>query len=194
MSILNRHLVPKIQFLLRTADIFLLLSAGNAYSTTTPFAPIERTVDQTTAVGFSNRWQSSFRWDNVDFNSVLGEIYKKHQLYCLKLESVTFGVSSNASIFTATENNRFFNIFISGLNFYNDATEALLCSVRVPHGAQAHIFNYFNNELYFYMDNPTPQISIQYRDFLLNIAEPVGATNTHAFPHAQFVFSISQVN
>lgn len=190
---LNKILVPKVQLVLRSASIFTLTSGGNTYSTTSPFAPFERTIDQTTSVGFLNRWQSSMRWDNINFSELLGHHYEQNGLYCLKLESVTFGLTSNLTTYSASENNRNFNIFIGGLGFINGKTENLLCSVRVPNGSQAYIFNYSKNELYFHLDSELKNITIQYKDFLLDSNEPVGSTNTVAYPHVQFVFSLSRV-
>jgi hypothetical protein len=183
----------KVQLVLKSANIFVQSSGGLLYSSTSPFAPFERTGDVTNGVGFINRWQSKMTWNNVDIETLLGHMYEKNNLYSLKLNSVTFGITSNLSTFTSAENNRFFNVFITGLTFSNEKTEHLLCTVRVPSGAQAYIFNYFDNEALFYADEPLKNITIEYRDFLIDTNEPIGASNTHAFPHAQFVFTLSKV-
>lgn len=206
---LNRINTPKVQWILRTADINLTTNSGTAYNTTASTqtittnsitttipvgAPYERTIDYVSATGDINRWQSRMIWKNINLNSIVSPIYRKNALYCLKLESVVFGLTSNLSQYTTVENNRNFNVFISGLTFVDGQTSELLCSVRVPHGAQVHIFNYFNNELYFYLKDDTTNITIEFRDLLLNTAEPIPSNNTVAYPHSQYIFSVSLVD
>ena len=87
------------------------------------------------------------------------------------------------------------------MNSYSSAgnlqNEGLLTSVRVPSGAQHYMFNYNNNELTFDLARLNNQnnvnITITYRDLLLNSTEPIGALNTHAYPNVQFVFSIYKI-
>lgn len=189
----------KVQLILRSNDISNL-----GYSGTSPFAPVERTQDFTGTTGSINRWQSQMTWNNINLRSLLGSLYEDGASYNLKLENVTYSLTSNLSVFTTAENNRAFNVFISGLPFMssysasnNLQNEGLLCAVRVPSGAQHYMFNYNNNELTFDLAKMNNQnninITITYRDLLLNSAEPVGATNTVAFPNVQFVFSIYKV-
>lgn len=189
----------KVQLILRSTDISNL-----GYSGTSPFAPVERTADFSGSTGSINRWQSDMTWNNINLRSALGSLYKEGGKYNLKLESITFSLTSNLSVFTSAENNRAFNIFISGLPFMNSynsnrnlVNEGLLSSVRVPSGAQHYIFNYNNNELTFDLARfnglNNVDINIQFRDLLLNSTEPIGANNTVAFPNSQFVFSIYEV-
>lgn len=189
-------MTKKVQLILRSADINNL-----GYNGVAPFAPVERNADFTSTTGSINRWQSNMTWNNINLRSVLGSLYKEGAKYNLKLESITFSLTSNLSVYTTAENNRAFNVFISGFPFMssyssnrNLVNEGLLSSVRVPSGAQHYIFNYNNNELTFDLARLNGQnsvdINIQFRDLLLNSTEPIGATNTHAFPNSQFVFSI----
>jgi hypothetical protein len=186
----------KVQLVLRTTDISNL-----GYSGTTPFAPIERTTDFVGTTGSINRMQSRMTWNNINLRSLLGNLYKEGGTYNLKLESICFSLTSNLSTYTAAENNRAFNIFMNGLPFMssysasgNLQNEGLLCAVRVPSGAQHYLFNYSNNELSFDLQRinniNSVNITIEYRDLLLNANEPIGGNNTHAYPNAQFVFSI----
>ncbi len=188
----------KVQLILRSADI------ENLGYQTSPFAPVERTAEATTATGYINRFQSKMTWFNINMRSLLGNLYKEGGKYNLKLESVCFSLTSNLSIYTTAENNRAFNIFMSGLPFMNSYSaknnlqnEALISVVRVPNGAQHYIYNYSNNELTFDLQNLNGQnncnITIEYRDLLLGTNEPIGATNSIAYPNAQFVFSIYEV-
>ena len=189
----------KVQLILRSADISFL-----GYATSSPFAPIERTTDYTGSNGSINRWQSNMTWNNINLRSLLGDLFDPNGTYNLKLESVTFSLSSNLSIFTTSENNRAFNIFLSGLPFLNSYSssglqnEALICSCRVPSGAQNYIFNYTNNEVTFTLQNingiNNVNLNIQFRDLLLNSTEPIGASNTHSYPNLQLVFSIYRVD
>jgi hypothetical protein len=188
---------PKVQLVLRSADInFQGYAAGTL--------PNERATDFVGATGSINRWQSNMTWNNINLRSALGNLYKDGGKYNLKLESVLFGITSTAGIYTTSENNRNFNIFISGFPFMNSYSatgnlqnEGLLCAVRVPSGAQAYIFNYSNNELTFDLAQLNGinniNITIQFRDLLLNTNEPIGANNTIAYPHSQYVFSIYEV-
>lgn len=189
-------MTKKVQLILRSADINNL-----GYSGTAPFAPVERNADFSDSTGSINRWQSQMTWNNINLRSVLGSLYKEGAKYNLKLESITFSLTSNLALCTTSENNRAFNVFISGFPFMssyssnrNLVNEGLLSSVRVPSGAQHYIFNYNNNELTFDLARLNGQnsvdITIQFRDLLLNSTEPIGALNTHAFPNSQFVFSI----
>lgn len=191
--------MKKVQLILRSADISNL-----GYSGTSPYAPIERTTDFTGSNGSINRWQSNMTWNNINLRSVLGNLYKPDGVYNLKLESICFGLTSTLSTFTVVENNRAFNIFMSGLPFMNSYSasgnlqnEGLLCAVRVPSGSQHYLFNYSNNELTFTLQRlngiNNVNINISYRDLLLNSTEPIGGTangNSIAYPHVQFVFSI----
>jgi hypothetical protein len=72
--------------------------------------------------------------------------------------------------------------------------EATLCTVRVPHGGQCHVFTYANsNELTFTLTGHTSielvDIQIQFRDLLTNLNEP-SANMAVGYPHSQYVFSI----
>jgi hypothetical protein len=192
--------MKKVQLILRSADISNL-----GYSGTTPFAPVERTADFTGTTGSINRWQSNMTWNNINLRSVLGNLYEDGASYNLKLENITYSLTSNLSTYTAVENNRGWNIFISGLPFMNSYSsggnlqnEGLLASVRVPSGAQHYMFNYNNNELTFDLARLNNQnnvnITVTYRDLLLNTAEPIGGgTNSVSYPNVQFVFSIYKV-
>ena len=186
----------KVQLVLRSSDINSL-----GYNPNSPFNPIERTADFSGQTGSINRWQSRMTWNNINLRSLLGNLYKEGGTYNLKLESVVFSLTSNLTIYTSVENNRAFNIFISGLPFLNSYSasgnlqnEGLLCAVRVPSGAQHYLFNYNNNELTFDLQRinniNNVNITIEYRDLLLNLNEPIGGLNTHAFPNVQFVFSV----
>ena len=143
-------------------------------------------------------------FNNINLRAMLGDIYEINGIYNLKLESITFGLNSTLNNYTVVENNKAFNIFLSGLPFMNSYSsnlqlmnEALLTSVRVPNGAQQYIFNYSNNETTFSLRKSigieTVNINIEYRDLLLNLNEPIGGLNSTSYPHVQFIFSIYQV-
>ena len=182
----------RCQFILRSTDISNLGYTNNA--------PVERTADITTSKGFINRWQTSMRWDNINMRSILGDLYENGGKYNIKLESVCFGLTSNLSTFTSVQNDKTFNIFLSGLPFLktysstrNLDNEILLTPVYVPHGFTSQIFTYNNNEFTFQL---TPSfgvenisISVNYRDLLTNINEP-SVNLIVGIPHIQLVFSI----
>jgi hypothetical protein len=189
----------KVQFILRSSDINNL-----GYSSTSPFAPIERTSDFIGLNGRINRWQSNITWNNINLRGLLGDLYDVNASYNLKLESITFGLTSNLSFYSTVENNKSFNIFMSGLPFQRSYSSSLqlynenmIASVRLPNGTQSYIYNYSNNETTFDLSNnnhiENVNINIQFRDLLLNSTEPIGGTNTHAYPNSQFVFSIYKI-
>ena len=192
----------KVQLILRSSDISFL-----GYATSSPFAPVERNSDYTGSNGSINRWQSNMTWNNINLRSVLGDLYDPNGTYNLKLESICFSLTSNLSIFTTSENNRAFNIFLSGLPFLNSYStglqnEALLSCVRIPSGAQHYIFNFVNNEVSFTLQNingiNNVNLNIQFKDLLLNSNEPISGGNTvgntHSYAHSQYVFSIYRVD
>lgn len=185
----------KVQLVLRSADIF---NAG--YNNASPYGPIEPTQDNYTTTGYINRWNSSMTWYNINIRSILGDLYKHDGVYMLKLESITFGLTSVLTVYTNVENNRAFNIIMSGLPFMSSYSsnysknEALIASVRVPNGSQAYIFNYSNNETSFKLQElngiNSVNIHLEFRDLLLNTTEPTPFNDTYAYPHSQYVFSI----
>jgi len=183
---------PRSQFILRSADISSLGYTGNA--------PTERAADFTGSTGFINRWQTNMRWDNINLRSILGDIYENGGKYIMKLESITFGLTSNLSTFTTVQNDKTFNIFMSGLPFIKSYSssralnnEILLTPVYVPHGFTSQIFTYNNNLFTFQLTNgfgvENVSISINYRDLLSNTIEP-SQNLTVAIPHIQLIFSI----
>lgn len=183
----------KVQLVLRSADISNLNYQGNN-------APVERTQDFNGSTGYINRWQTSMRWNNVNLRSLLGDLYENGGKYNIKLESVCFGLTSNLTIFTTTQNDKTFNIFMDGLPFVKSYSsnlqlnnEILLCPVYVPHGFTSQIFTYNNNEFTFQLNQnygvENVDIGINYRDLLTNKNEP-SVNLSVALPHVQFVFSI----
>jgi hypothetical protein len=185
----------KVQLILRSADISNLGYTGNN--------PVERTQAYNGQNGSINIRQSNMTWNNINLRSVLGSLYKDGGTYNLRLVSVVFGLTSNVSTYSSVENDKNFNIYISGLPFIKSYcstgalnNEALLTTVRVPHGAQAFIFNYNNNVLSFQLSQnigvENISINIEFRDFLTDLNEP-SATMTVGYPHSQYVFEISEV-
>lgn len=184
----------KVQLVLRSSDISNLgYSAGGI--------PNEPTVDVTNTKGFINRWHTSYNF-NLSLKAILGDLYnKKGTNYIMKLENITFGLNSTLAPYSSFENNKFFNIFIAfngGVNLSSYSSnlttmnsESLLASIRLPNCAQSYNFQYNSNELSFSTDPGADLInlSINYKDFLLNSVEP-SHTNTTAIGHAQFIFSI----
>ena len=193
----------KVQFVLRSADINIARGpSDNIYATSSPFGPIERTSDFNGSTGFINRWQSSMRFNNINLRAILGDLYDPKASYNLKLESITFGITSNLNVYSTTQNDCGFNIFMRGLPFASSyssnlalTNEPLLASVRLPHGSNQFIYTYNNNEISFDLTKNNGceivNISIEYRDLLTNLIEPNNAIV--AYPHVQFIFSIYKI-
>lgn len=194
----------KVQFILRSSDISLLSSNGFNYYTDAPYGVINRTTDYVGNNGFINANQSNMTWNNINLRGMLGDLYKEGGTYNLKLESVCFGLTSNVNIYSTRQCDCGFNIFMSGLPFMTSYSsnlslqnQALLCAVRVPHGANQQIFQYNNNETTFSLTNligvESVNINIQYRDLLNNTLKP-SVAQTVNYPHVQFIFSIYLVD
>jgi len=101
----------KVQLILRSADISNLGYTGNN--------PVERTQAYNGQNGSINIRQSNMTWNNINLRSVLGSLYKDGGTYNLRLVSVVFGLTSNVSTYSTVENDKNFNIYISGLNILN---------------------------------------------------------------------------
>ena len=189
---------PKVQLVLRSADI------NPDIKTYTANAPTEPTGDYTSSNGsFINRLRTKMIFNDINLRSVLGSIYEYPAKYNLKLESITFHLSSNLNLFTTVENERCWNIFLTGFPFlksWNNGSvmnEILLASVRVPTGGQQYTFTFNNSNEYTFeilegQYNNLRPIEIQIRDTLTNTLEP-NATYTVAIPNSQYVFSIYKV-
>lgn len=190
---------PKVQLVLRSADIDTRIRnyTGNA-----PTEPTEEYTNPTTG-SYINRWRTRMIFNDINLRSVLGSIYEYPAKYMLKLESINFHLSSNLGLFTTLEQERCFNIFLTGLPFlkgWNNGSamnEILLASVRVPSGGQAYTFTYNNSNEYTFeilegQYNNTRPIEIQLRDQLTNTVEP-NTNYTVAVPNSQYVFSIYKI-
>ncbi len=190
---------PKVQLVLRSADI------NPTIRTYTGNAPTEPTGEYTNPItgSYINRWRTHMIFNDINLRSVLGSIYEYPARYMLKLESINFHLSSNLTTFTSLEQERCWNIFLTGLPFlkgWNNGSamnEILLASVRVPSGGQAYTFT-FNNSNEFTFEilegqyNNIRQIEIQLRDQLTNTIEP-NTNYTVAVPNSQYIFSIYKI-
>jgi hypothetical protein len=190
---------PRVQLVLRSADINPTIQSyvGNA-----PAEPTGDYTDPTTG-SFINRLRTRMVFNNVNLRSVLGSIYDYPARYNLKLESITFHLTSNLSTFTNLEQERCWNIFLTGFPFlkgWNNGSvtnEVLLASVRVPSGALAYTFQFNNSNEYTFeilenQYNNFRPIEIQLRDQLTNTLEP-NTTLAVAVPNSQYVFSIYKI-
>lgn len=190
---------PKVQLVLRSADI------NPTIRTYTNNAPTEPTGDYTNPItgSYINRFRTNMTFKGINIRSILGSIYERNASYMLKLESINFHLTSNLTTFTSLEQERCWNIFLTGLPFlksWNNSSamnEILLASVRVPSGGQSYTFT-FNNSNEFTFEilegqyNELTYIQIQLRDQLTNTVEP----NTNyavAVPNSQYIFSIYKI-
>ena len=190
---------PKVQLVSRSADINPEIKSYNANG-----QPLEPTIDYTNSNGdFISRYRTRMIFNRINFRALLGSIYQRDSKYMLKLESITFHLSSNLSLFSSYENDRCYNIYMSGFPFIKSWSNGavnnsvLLASVRVPTGAQAYTYTFNNsNEFTFEVlegeHNNIFPIEIQLRDQLTNILEPTNNL-TVAIPNSQYVFSIYKI-
>jgi hypothetical protein len=190
---------PRVQLVLRSADIN---PAIRAYNNNAPTEPTGDYTDPQTN-NFINRRRTRMVFNNISLRSVLGSLYENPARYNLKLESITFHLTSNLGLFTTLEQERCWNIYLKGFPFlraWNNGAvvnEILLASVRVPTGALSYTFTFSNSNEYTFeilsneFDNYMP-IEIQIRDQLTNTVEP----NTNyavSIPNSQYVFSIYKI-
>lgn len=190
---------PKVQLVLRSADINPTI---RNYSNNAPIEPTADYTDPTTG-DYINRYRTRMIFNNINLRSILGSLYARPAKYMLKLESITFHLTSNLGLFTTLEQERCFNIFLKGFPFLKNwsngsvMNEVLLASVRVPSGGMAYTFTFNNSNEYTFeilegRYNDIEQIEIQLRDQLTNTIEP-NTTYTVAIPNSQYVFSIYKI-
>lgn len=190
---------PKVQLVLRSADIDTRI---RKYTNNAPTEPTTDYTDNITG-NYINRWRTQMIFNNINIKSILGSLYAKPARYMLKLESITFHLTSNLGLFTTLEQERCWNIFLKGLPFiksWNNGSsmnEVLLASVRVPSGGMVYTFTFNNSNEYTFeileaQYNDIVQIEIQLRDQLTNTIEP-NTTYTVAVPNSQYVFSIYKI-
>ena len=187
---------PKVQLVLRSADI------NPAIRTYTGNAPSEPLGGFTADNGsYINRFRTDMMFAQIPLRTVLGQLYEEGAKYMLKLESISFHLSSNLSIFTGLEQERSWNVYLSGMPFmrsWNNGAvtdEVLLTSLRVPSGGATNNFYFSGGSHEFTFDMEQLRYSdfvnlrIQLRDQLTNTIEP-NSNYIVAVPNSQYVFSI----
>jgi hypothetical protein len=189
----------KSQLILRSSDISNL-----GYQGAPNYAPVERTADYVAQNGYINTLQTSMTWNNINLRSLLGNLYKDGGTYNIVLEEIIFGLTSNLGAFSAIQNNKAFNINMSGLPFIKSYTsknsltnQVLLTSVFLDTCATATVFTYSDVENTFQLNQnvgvENVNISIFYTDLLNNVSQPTTAL-TVGMPHIQLKFSIYESN
>jgi len=189
---------PVVQLVLRGSDI-----NPNIKSYTNNY-PTEPTADYTAANGsFVNRWRTRKIFAGINWRSVLGELYEDGATYEMQLVNIVSGLTSTGGVYTTLENNRLFNVFMKGINGMRSwkngmqSDEVLLSTIRIPSGGIGLIHQTPNTAFTFHFpkgqQNPTSNIEIQLRDFLLDQLEPVPSTFTTAPPNLQFTFNIRRI-
>ena len=189
----------KSQLILRSSDISNL-----GYQGAPNYAPVERNADYVAQNGSINTLQTSMTWNDINLRSLLGNLYKDGGTYNIVLEEITFGLTSNLGVFSAIQNNKAFNINMSGLPFIKSYTsknsltnQVLLTSVFLDTCATATKFSFSDIENTFQLNQnvgvENVNISIFYTDLLNNVSQPTTALAV-GMPHIQLKFSIYESN
>jgi hypothetical protein len=162
--------------------------------------PVERGADYFGQNGSINELQTSMTWNNINLRSLLGELYKDGGYYNICLEQIVFATTSDFTAFSPMENNKTFNINMSGLPFLRTYTsknilsnQILLTTVRLDTCATPTILLFSDIENTFKLTQnvnvENVNISIYYTDLLNNVSQPTTAL-TKAMPNIQLIFSI----
>ena len=186
----------KSQLILKSSDINNLgyNDAGIGHP------PVERGADYFGQNESINELQTSMTWNNINLRSLLGEIYKDGGCYNICLEQIVFATTSDLTEFSDLENNKTFNINMSGLPFLRTYTsknilsnQILLTTVRLDTCATPTIFLFSDIENTFKLTQnvnvENVNISIYYTDLLNNVSQPTTPL-TKAMPNIQLIFSI----
>ena len=185
----------KSQLILKSSDISNLGYQGGPN-----YAPVERTSDYVSQNGSINTLQTSMQWNNINLRSLLGDLYKDGGTYNICLDEITFGLTSNLGAFSAIQNNKCFNINMSGLPFIKSYTSAnsltsqvLLATIFLDTCATCNTFIFTDIENTFKLNQnvgvETVDIKIFYTDLLNNVSQPTTAL-TVGMPHIQLKFSV----
>lgn len=187
----------KSQLILKSSDISNL-----GYQGAPNYAPVERGADYYGQNGSINTLQTSMTWNNINLRSLLGTSYKDGGTYNVCLEQIVFGMTSNLGEFSAIQNNKTFNINMSGLPFVKSyasnnilSSQVTLATVYLNTCATATVINYSDVEFTFKLNQnvmvENVNITINYTDLLNNVSQPTTAL-TVGMPHIQLIFSIHE--
>ena len=184
----------KSQLILRSVDINNL-----GYQGAPNYGPVERLADYTDQNGSINTLQTHMTWNNINLRSLLGNSYKDGGFYNICLEQIVFDTTSNFNEFSPIQNNKTFNINMSGLPFLKTYTsknilsnQVLLTTIHLDTCATSKIFfvdieNTFSLTQNVNVENVN--ISIFYTDLISNVSQPTTAL-TQPMPNVQLIFSI----
>ena len=188
----------KSQLILKSSDISNL-----GYQGAPNYAPTERVADYVGQNGSINTLQTSMTWNNINLRSLLGETYRDGASYNICLEQIIFGLTSNLGAFSAIQNNKTFNINMTGLPFVKSyssknilSNQVLLTTAYLDTCATSTILNYNDIEYTFKLNQnvgvENVNISIFYTDLLNNVSQPTTPL-TVGMPHIQLMFSIYEL-
>lgn len=190
---------PSVQLVLRSADINL---AARQYSgSNLPLEPIGGFVASDGSQ--INRWRTQMVFAGINWQDVLGDLYKVGGKYEMTLHSIVSGLSSNGTLYTTVESNRTFNIFMRGMrtmrSYVNGRSvdEVKLATIRIGSGGIGQIHNVNTSFTFKILEGQQNQVSnleIQFRDFLLDSIEPTPTNFTVALPNTQFTFFIRPID
>jgi hypothetical protein len=193
------------QLVLRTADIPSYENNGTTlratYTNNFPTYRINAFSNEQYEINVN---QTKMKFKNINLRSILGSEYDDDQVYCLQLVSITFGLTSNGSTYSANEQDRTFNVVItSGFPFLHqyatnqETTDTSIATLRVPNGTSSNIYSFINKRFFFKTNKnysfSNIQIGIEYRDIESNVLQPSSGVIATNYPNATFVFSIYKV-
>jgi hypothetical protein len=172
----------------------LVLKTTQISSDNTPATYFGNTV--TTQYGSISNNRSSFKWNNINMKTLLGDMFDKYERFNICLNFI--GGAATGSSAETNPDNRCFQIKLSGLPFlssYNIPTIANtgiihLQVVQVPLTiATTWVNNFFNSQMYTFAKQDLVNISI---DLTTVVGDSIytPATLNNMIGHCIFSFSV----
>lgn len=194
------------QLILRSADIPSYDNNGNLLpkyaNDNYPSERINTYEDGNYSINVSQSYMT-FKNVNLNLRSLLMNSQKANKYYKMRVNSITFGLTSGGQVLTSDERDRTFNIQIEGLNFMSSqqngsyySNKCIIASIRIASGGVISYFSYVNRDFSFMISetetNYKPNISIVYTDLETGQIKPSGTLNC-PYPNIQISLSFMEL-
>ena len=146
-------------------------------------------------VGSSDQYLTNFTWNNINLRTLLGDIYDKYDKF--NLVPVLFASGQGVTTFGTNDDDRIFQVYISGLPFTNNVYNTNLKTNS--NTAIAGYFKYVRSQSVVYNGGPTltftknqelVNINIYYQRVSPSAISGYSISSTAVFPNAIFMFKI----
>ena len=147
-------------------------------------------------VGSADLYYTNMTWNNINLRSLLGEMYDKYDKF--NLVPVVFTTGQGTTSFGTNEDDRIFQIYISGLPFTNNVydtnlksnTNLAICNTMKFVRSQTVTIN-GGVALTFTKNQELVNINIFYKRVSPSGTPPnYNVVSTAGFPHVSFLFKI----